>query len=107
MTWKPLPVTAVRTRRTASPASSSASWVLAPHTIPARGRENAVSRRSPDGPGPAPGGPEPKPIPRDPPDQQAAGARAVYRDPADLLGGLDASVFADRESSTETAFPRS
>ncbi|MFD9006677.1 HAD family hydrolase [Streptomyces sp. NPDC059582] len=30
-------------------------------------------------------------------DLEAAGARAVYRDPADLLARLDASVFADRE----------
>ncbi|MGW7427731.1 HAD family hydrolase [Streptomyces sp. NPDC054813] len=30
-------------------------------------------------------------------DLEAAGARAVYRDPADLLGRLDSSVFADGE----------
>lgn len=30
-----------------------------------------MSQRSPDGPGPTPGGPKPKPIPRDLPDQQA------------------------------------
>ena len=30
-------------------------------------------------------------------DLEAAGARAVYRDPADLLGHLDSSVFADME----------
>ncbi|MFH8769343.1 HAD family hydrolase [Streptomyces sp. NPDC085866] len=30
-------------------------------------------------------------------DLETAGAHAVYRDPADLLGRLDSSVFADRE----------
>lgn len=36
---------------------------------------------------------------------EAAGARALYRDPADLLRHLDTSVFADRESAEETAVP--
>lgn len=30
-------------------------------------------------------------------DLDKAGARAVYRDPADLLAHLDSSVFAERE----------
>ncbi|MFD8212471.1 HAD family hydrolase [Streptomyces sp. NPDC059697] len=38
-------------------------------------------------------------------DLEAAGARALYRDPADLLRHLDTSVFADRESAGETAVP--
>lgn len=36
---------------------------------------------------------------------EAACARALYRDPADLLRHLDAGVFADRESAGETAVP--
>ncbi|MGW7423011.1 HAD family hydrolase [Streptomyces sp. NPDC054813] len=30
-------------------------------------------------------------------DLEAAGARTVYRDPADVLGHLDTGVFADQE----------
>lgn len=38
-------------------------------------------------------------------DLEAAGARALYRDPSDLLRHLDSSVVADRESAGETAVP--
>ena len=38
-------------------------------------------------------------------DLEAAGARALYRDPADRLRHLDTSVFADREPAGETAVP--
>jgi phosphoglycolate phosphatase-like HAD superfamily hydrolase len=38
-------------------------------------------------------------------DLEAAGARASYRDPADLLRHPDAGVFADRESAGETTVP--
>lgn len=38
-------------------------------------------------------------------DLEAAGARALYRDPGDLRRHLDAGVFADCESAEETTVP--
>jgi hypothetical protein len=65
-----------------SAASSSAAGVPATHAIPVvRGSENAVNERRLEAPGNSEK-PTPKPVPKDPPDQQAT----ADEDPWDVVG---------------------